>query len=410
MLYSKQLQVDGWTDEHIERLEKLLWVHAIRAEEFYGLAFCTENLEYSIHVGNEIRRHSSMDNYSCELFERAILTHKAQKHNAKGLEKTFATRENMRNFLSDYQETNGPFSTYDLHKTPYKFKVDDATPPYFLQESSFDAAKVLLQDLQQHKHLPAINHAMSYGVAIGSVRRKVFPVSVVTDLQRFFNRQGVNVQDIPNIHDSLSSVAITDDNGEVMKVHNGCTCKVLSENGQEEWTIEISEMFAVGPVDGKYYTFVNGTYFVPTLNNGNIMYHQWTKTAQIIPRTYVRDSIQPTNRIKRKVIIYPEPTNIEEPRYFLCMDLRKLDLEMDVKVPVYPRMDKNVSIKGTGNEVWFGLLKQVNSEAKRARVQWYQETQRPRFWTLTNLEDDIYFASIINICNVKRTFGGYNIT
>jgi hypothetical protein len=67
MLYSTQLQATGWENHHIERLEKLLWSHAIRAEEFYGLNICTENLEYSVHVAEDIKRHSSMDNYSCEL-------------------------------------------------------------------------------------------------------------------------------------------------------------------------------------------------------------------------------------------------------------------------------------------------------------------------------------------------------
>lgn len=61
MLYSTQLQVTGWEDHHIERLEKLLWSHAIRAEEFYGLHICTENLEYLVHVAEYIKRHSSMD-------------------------------------------------------------------------------------------------------------------------------------------------------------------------------------------------------------------------------------------------------------------------------------------------------------------------------------------------------------
>ncbi len=91
MLYSKQLQAEGWQNNHIARLEKLLWTHAIRAEEFYGLQMCTENLEYSVHAAEDIRRHSSMDNYSCELYERAILRHKGQKHNAKGIEKTCET-------------------------------------------------------------------------------------------------------------------------------------------------------------------------------------------------------------------------------------------------------------------------------------------------------------------------------
>jgi hypothetical protein len=93
MLYSKQLQSTGWQLEHIERLEKLLWAHAIRAEELYGIGICTENLEYSVHAVQDIRRRSSMDNYSCELYERAILTHKGRSHNSKGLEKTFANRQ-----------------------------------------------------------------------------------------------------------------------------------------------------------------------------------------------------------------------------------------------------------------------------------------------------------------------------
>ena len=102
MLYSTKLQTSGWENQHVERLEKLLWSHAIKAEECYGLPMCTENLEYSVHVAQDIKRHSSMDNYSCELYERAILRHKAQKHNAKGLEKTYATRECLGNFLDDY--------------------------------------------------------------------------------------------------------------------------------------------------------------------------------------------------------------------------------------------------------------------------------------------------------------------
>ena len=86
----KELRTRGWLEENISRLDKLLWAHAIRAEEYYGIGFCTENLEYSTHASSDIRRHSSMDNYSCELYERAILRHKKQNHNSKGLEKTFA--------------------------------------------------------------------------------------------------------------------------------------------------------------------------------------------------------------------------------------------------------------------------------------------------------------------------------
>ena len=98
MLYSQHLQATGWQDCNITRLEKLLWTHAIRAEEFYGLQICTENLEYSVHAAQDIKRHLSMDNYSCELYERAMLKHKGQKHNAKGLEKTFCCPRKHKEF------------------------------------------------------------------------------------------------------------------------------------------------------------------------------------------------------------------------------------------------------------------------------------------------------------------------
>ena len=50
----------------------------------------TGNLEYSVHFLEDIRRHSRMNNYSCEMYERAILSTKTQKLNTNGLEKTFA--------------------------------------------------------------------------------------------------------------------------------------------------------------------------------------------------------------------------------------------------------------------------------------------------------------------------------
>jgi hypothetical protein len=77
MLYSTKLQALGWERQNVEHLQKLLLSHAIKAEECYGLSMYTENLEYSVHVAQDIARHSSMDNYSCELYERAIMRHKA---------------------------------------------------------------------------------------------------------------------------------------------------------------------------------------------------------------------------------------------------------------------------------------------------------------------------------------------
>ena len=68
----------GWRNDDIRQLDDLIWAHNIRAEEYYGAQYCSENVEYSVHVVEVIMRHSSPDNYSCEMFERIIRSHKKQ--------------------------------------------------------------------------------------------------------------------------------------------------------------------------------------------------------------------------------------------------------------------------------------------------------------------------------------------
>ena len=54
MLYNKHLRNFGWMEGHLKRLRKLIWSHAIKAEEFYGTSICTENIEYSVHMADDI--------------------------------------------------------------------------------------------------------------------------------------------------------------------------------------------------------------------------------------------------------------------------------------------------------------------------------------------------------------------
>ena len=83
MLYSRQLMNHGWDENEIQKLDSLIWKHNVRAEEFYGPEYCSENVEYAVHMSEVIRRHSSADNYSCELYERIIRSHKRQSTNSK---------------------------------------------------------------------------------------------------------------------------------------------------------------------------------------------------------------------------------------------------------------------------------------------------------------------------------------
>jgi len=61
------MHIQGCTQEHCEYLP-LLWQHAVMYEGLYGLSACTENVEYSLHMPDDIVRHSTLDNYWCYLY------------------------------------------------------------------------------------------------------------------------------------------------------------------------------------------------------------------------------------------------------------------------------------------------------------------------------------------------------
>lgn len=409
MLFSKRLRNFGWNLGNISRLRNLTWSHAIAAEEYYGKDFCAENLEYSTHIADEISRHSSPDNYSCELYERAIRSHKRQKNNAKGLEKTFADRENIRNFLKVYQQKNGPLCRYNDGTANFAF--DEAIlagdDPFFLNENSITAASALIQHLSNHVS-PKVYHAIRNGIAVGKIKRKVFEDHQITDMKRHFRRYHPTVTaEVPTFLQTLSSVIIRDEFSMVVKLAKGDTCIIQGGvDGEEEWIMELTDIIQVGPFDGHFFTFIDGKYFIPAITHGNVVRHTWTMTSKLLPRTYTRDSVQPITAFKRKVIIYPDPSSLDAPKYFLIIDLYNPEVSKEVNVPLFPENGDTVKVMGTQNNFWYGYVHEVEAENRTLKVQWYQETRRQGVWTLTPQVDQIHYASLLVTVQTRRVFGG----
>lgn len=409
MLYSVRLRNFGWNLSNISRLKALAWSHAIAAEEYYGPDFCSENLEYSTHMADEIVRHSSPDNYSCELYERAIRAHKQQKNNAKGLERTFEERENIRHFLKVFQQKNGPLCQYDDGRDTFTFDEgllarDD---PFFLNEKSIAAAAALVQHFSNHAS-PRICHAITNGVAVGKVKQKLFDDHQVADIKRYLRLKypTLNIQ-VPTFLQSLSSVLIKDQFGVVIKLAKGDTCIIAGgDNGEEEWIMELEQMVQAGPFDGKFFSFVDGKYYIPGFLHGDVVRHTWTLTEKLLPRTYARNSVQPIANVKRKVMLYPDPSCLDDPKYFLGIDLYNPEVCKEVSVPLFPEDGDTVKVLGTRNDLWYGRVCEVEVETRSLNVQWYQETRRQGVWTLTPNVDKVHFASILGVVQTRRVFGG----
>lgn len=75
--------IEGWTQPDIDHFRELLWCHVIWYEHLYGITACTENVEYSLHIPDDIVRHSSPDNYWCYMYERQVCFYKRQTTNQK---------------------------------------------------------------------------------------------------------------------------------------------------------------------------------------------------------------------------------------------------------------------------------------------------------------------------------------
>lgn len=89
----------GWTPTSIELLRRLIWRHNILTEEVEGLESCMVTLHNLIHLPEDIERFSSLDNYWCYVFERAVHHYVEKSSNKKNLELTFAKAESRRELL-----------------------------------------------------------------------------------------------------------------------------------------------------------------------------------------------------------------------------------------------------------------------------------------------------------------------
>ena len=107
--------------------------------------------------------------------------------------------------------------------------------------------------------------------------------------------------------------------------------------------------------------------------------------------------------------MYPDPSNLKDPLFYLCIDFKNPDLIREANVPVYPQLQETVCVLGANNQLWFALVEQVNIERRTARIEWYTETRRPGAYVLMNHGDDVHFASILRTCQINRAFGGYHI-
>lgn len=112
-------------------------------EHVYGKQAFSENLEYSLHIVEDIKRHSTVDNYWCYVFERFVKFHNAQTTNQKQLCKTLSDRIHQLQFVQhclEVKEKAGFLLAHMIKNDRHylKFPIMLYIAEYFLGLNNFE--------------------------------------------------------------------------------------------------------------------------------------------------------------------------------------------------------------------------------------------------------------------------------
>ncbi len=112
--------------------------------------------------------------------------------------------------------------------------------------------------------------------------------------------------------------------------------------------IQATAFFSVCVCD-QYYTFVKGEKFVPPPDEP---VHIYSSNPIVVPTS--AEVVFPATRILRKVMLYPDPDNVDSPTFYVVVDFQRLEVPLepkDVIVPVYPVVGDMVQVCGDTDDM-----------------------------------------------------------
>ena len=322
LVSSHYLRSSGWQPEHVTYLKDLLWLHAIKYEELYGLSACTENVEYSLHMPEDISRHSTPDNYWCYVYERLVKYYKRQTTNMRNVAKTFITRAAQLRFVTSYLSTH-------VSQTVQP----EASEPYPLKCSTMDAANALHSKLSKEGSAGL----KETGILIGSGKITTLYTHQIRDIKHWVletTHAHLDDDSLPQIGQFFSKILIPNEI-DVPSIYRIGDTVIIKDayTDDSEWTLEIKSIILYGPIENKYFTFVDGEYYAPQVTRGVFSLESWTKQPKLCKRRYANLCVQKASLVERKVMLYPDPHNRERPSYFLAIDTESYIQPSPVTIP-----------------------------------------------------------------------------
>ena len=406
MVFCHTLLINGWRKHHIHLLKRMLWKHAILFESIYGLQACTPNLEYSVHMADDVARHSTLDNYWCYVYERLVSFHKEQTTNQKHLCKTLANRIHQLDFVNLYFSKRKLFIPNLDQPNPFQ-ELLDSDKPFTLHAQTVDESMQLKDFLSSLPSMPPnIRFKYDCGILIGKGKPLQLSLAQKNDIAFWINF--ITKEEV-----SFESISLGAFSFQKLLKSNECHQATVFRVGEIvaledyldsslEWVVELSHILSVGPYNNRYYTFIDGNYYKAKLSNGNVQIDSWTGQAKLVQHTYHRLCLQPTILIRRKLMLHSYLPCQSTPSFYLAINNDVFDDGKSFYVPIYPKIGeivecnskvimkvKEINCSDTMSVVVGNRLKKINA--------------RLRLWKEMESSVSVPLISIVAIVSFQTT-------
>ena len=134
--------------------------------------------------------------------------------------------------------------------------------------------------------------------------------------------------------------------------------------------------FICGVVDNQFHSLLRGNLYDGKKDDeGSPKIHCYNFGKIVVPTHEQR--IVPTEKLLRKVMLYPEPKNLDSPSCYIVIDFMRMSLPVlpdEVIVPFYPQAD-DVVIVACGEE-YVAHIKNVQEKEKTVKLHYFIEDSR----------------------------------
>lgn len=268
------------------------------------------------------------------------------------------------------RKTELTFAKAEARRELLKSLKSKVNIPVQTRSGRSDHATVCASSLAEAKEISselAASQDVSGGILVGKQQNNQFRLSVneMSLLIPLFPRAKIENEYFTYSHLWKPS----DFNGVMFKTGKSV---LVTDDNDHEIVVNIGD-FICATVDDKFYSLLRGELY-SAIENDEGMPEIYCYNAGMLVVPSNRQVVFRTESILRKIMLYPDPENLESPGHFITIDPMQKRLPFsyaDVIVPFYPQCDDMIVVSCADDNDYIAKVVSVHEGPKTAKVFFY---------------------------------------